>query len=161
LQQVIQDLQTQNVILPAGKLDVGGTSLALEVNGDFKSVEEIGEILTQVASTGKLARLKDLLTVRRSFVDPPEKLICFNGQPALLLVVEMHETREIRKIGRSLKARVAVLEQNQPIGIAYTFSTYQETNVTQSINNALSNVGQSTGTDIDCCCNHSTGFVGR
>ena len=69
---MIQDLQTQNVILPAGKLDVGGTSLALEANGDFKSVEEIGEILTQVASTGKLVRLKDLLTVRRSFVDPPK-----------------------------------------------------------------------------------------
>lgn len=142
LQQVIADLQSQNVILPAGQLDAGGTTLALEANGDFKSVEEIGEILTQVSSTGNLVRLKDLLTVRRGFVDPPKEPIYFNGQPALLLAVEMNNTRDIQKIGRALKARVAELEQDQPIGISYNFSTYQETNVTSSINSALSNVLQ-------------------
>ncbi len=142
LRQVIQDLQAQNVILPAGQLDAGGTTLSLEANGDFKSVEEIGEILTRVSSTGELVRLKDLLSVRRGFVDPPTKPIYFNGKPALLLAVEMNDTRDIQKIGRALKARVAELEQKQPIGISYRFSTYQETNVTKSINDALSNVAQ-------------------
>lgn len=142
LPQVIEDLQAQNVILPAGQLDAGGTTLALEANGDFKSVEEIGNILTQVSSNGQLVQLKDLLTVRRGFVDPPDEPIYFNGKPALLLAVEMNDTRDIQKIGRALKKRVAELEQHQPIGISYTFSTYQETNVTASINNALGNVGQ-------------------
>lgn len=142
LQQVIADLQSQNVILPAGQLDAGGTTLALEANGDFNSVEEIGDILTQVSSTGDLVRLKDLLTVRRGFVDPPKEPIFFNGKPALLLAIEMNNTRDIQKIGRSLKARVAELEQHQPIGISFNFSTYQETNVTSSINDALSNVWQ-------------------
>lgn len=142
LQQVIADLQSQNVILPAGQLDAGGTTLALEANGDFKSVEEIGEILTQISSTGDLVRLKDLLTVRRGFIDPPKEPIYFNGKPALMLAVEMNDTRDIQKIGRTLKTRVAELEQDQPIGITYNFSTYQETNVTSSINNALSNVWQ-------------------
>ena len=142
LRQVIADLQAQNVILPAGKLDAGGTTLALEANGDFESVEAIGEILTQVSSTGQLVRLKDLLTVRRGFVDPPDAPIFFNGQPALMLAVEMNDERDIQKIGRELKAHVAKFEQTQPIGISYSFSTYQETNVTASINNALSNVAQ-------------------
>jgi multidrug efflux pump subunit AcrB len=142
LRQVIQDLQAQNVILPAGELDAGGTTLALEANGDFESVEAIGEILTLVSSTGELVRLKDLLTVRRGFVDPPSTPIYFNGQPALMLAVEMNEQRDIQKIGRALKARVAQFEQTQPIGISYSFSTYQETNVTASINGALSNVAQ-------------------
>lgn len=142
LQQVIADLQAQNVILPAGQLDAGGTTLALEANGDFKSVEEIGEILTQISSTGELVRLKDLLTVRRGFVDPPKTPIFFNGQPALLLAVEMNDNSDIQKVGRALKARVSEFEQTQPIGISYSFSTYQETNVTVSINDALSNVGQ-------------------
>ena len=142
LQQVIADLKAQNVILPAGELDAGGTTLALEANGDFKSVEEIGEILTQVSSTGALVRLKDLVTVRRGFVDPPKSPIYFNGQPALLLAVEMNKTNDIQKVGRVIKARVSEFEQTQPIGISYSFSTYQETNVTASINDALSNVAQ-------------------
>ncbi|MGJ8615892.1 MAG: efflux RND transporter permease subunit [Sulfitobacter sp.] len=145
LKQVIADLQAQNVILPAGELDAGGTTLALEANGDFNSVEEIGEILTQVSSTGELVRLKDLLTVRRGYVDPPQEPVYFNGKPALLLAVEMNDTRDIQKIGRALKARVAAFEQTQPIGISYHFSTYQETNVTVAINNALSNVAQTFG----------------
>ncbi|MEM7291583.1 MAG: efflux RND transporter permease subunit, partial [Pseudomonadota bacterium] len=126
----------------AGELDAGGTTLALEANGDFESVEQIGEILTQVSSTGQLVRLKDLLTVRRGFVDPPDTPIYFNGQPALMLAVEMNDDRDIQKIGRELKAHVAKFEQTQPIGISYSFSTYQETNVTASINGALSNVAQ-------------------
>ncbi len=142
LQQVIADLQAQNVILPAGQLDADGTTLALEANGDFKSVEEIGEILTQISGTGQLVRLKDLLTVRRGFVDPPKAPIFFNSQPALLLAVEMNTNSDIQKVGRALKARVIAFEQTQPIGISYNFSTYQETNVTVAINNALSNVGQ-------------------
>ncbi len=145
LKQVIADLQAQNVILPAGKLDAAGTTLALEANGDFNSVEEIGEILTQVSSTGNLVRLKDLLTVRRGFVDPPESPVYFNGKPALLLAVEMNDTRDIQKIGKVLKDRVAAFEDTQPIGISYNFSTYQETNVTVAINSALSNVAQTFG----------------
>jgi len=141
LQQVIADLQAQNVILPAGQLDAGGTTFALEANGDFQSVEEIGEILTRISS-GNLVRLRDLLTVRRGFVDPPEEPVYFNGQPAIMLAVEMNDSYDIQIIGRSLTQRVAAFETTQPIGISYTFSTYQEINVTTAINNALTNVGQ-------------------
>ena len=142
LQTVIDDLKAQNVILPAGSLDAGGVSLALEANGDFNSVEEIGQILTQITGTTNLVQMKDLLTVRRGYVDPPEQPIYFNGQPALVLAVEMEASQDIQKLGRTLKAAVERFEYTQPIGISYQFSTYQEANVTASINNALQNVAQ-------------------
>lgn len=145
LQTVIADLQAQNVILPAGSLDAGGVSLALEANGDFQSVEEIGEILTQISGTTNLVQLQDLLTVRRGFVDPPRQPVYFNGQPALILAVEMNTTRDIQRVGRDLRRAVEAFEYTQPIGISYSFSTYQEANVTASINNALRNVSQTFG----------------
>jgi multidrug efflux pump subunit AcrB len=142
LDQVMTDLQAQNIIQTAGQLDAGGTVISLEANGNFNSVDEIGEILTLVQSTGELVRLKDLLTVRRGYVDPQQKPIYFNGEPALLLSVEMNASKDIQKIGVALKKRVQEVENTQPIGISYRFSTYQETNVTDSIDNALSNVVQ-------------------
>lgn len=145
LQSLIADLQAQNVILPAGALDADGVSLAIEANGDFKSVEEIGSILTQVSGSSSLVRLRDLLTVRRGYVDPPEQPVYFNGQPALMLAVEMNTSRDIQKVGKALKASVERFEQTQPIGISYRFSTYQEANVTTSINSALTNVAQTFG----------------
>ena len=81
LQTVIADLQAQNVILPAGALDAGGVSLALEANGDFTSVDQIGEILTQITGTSNLVQLRDLLTVRRTFVDPPKQPISSTANP--------------------------------------------------------------------------------
>lgn len=145
LAQVLADLQAQNVILPAGQLDAGGTNLILEANGDLGTVSEIGNLLTKVEGLNGFVRLKDLMTVRRDYESPKNKPVYFNGQPAIMVSVEMADTEDIQKIGADLKQSVPVFEQDQPIGVSYEFSTFQETNVTSSINNALSNVAQTFG----------------
>ncbi len=145
VQQVLDDLQAQNVILPAGQLDANGTNLILEANGDLDSVEAIGNVLTKVQGLSGFVRLRDLMTVRRGYADPREKPVYFNGHPAVVLAVEMTNSQDIQKIGVALNDRVAQFEHTQPIGISYTFSTFQETAVTDSINAALVNVLQTFG----------------
>lgn len=141
LPQLLSDLDDQNVILPAGKIDADGTNIILEANGNLESIKDIGAVLTQLPS-GDIVRLSDLMTVRRGYVDPLNRPVYFNGQPAVLVSVEMSDTRDIQKVGRTLRTEIAALEQAQPIGISYSISTFQETNVTQAINAALSNVAQ-------------------
>lgn len=142
LPQVLEDLQAQNVILPAGDLDADGTTLILEANGDLKSVEDIGDILTKVEGLSGFVRLRDLLTVRRGYEEPQEKPVFYNGRSAIVVAIEMSDTEDIQKIGDRLQSAIAEYENQQPIGISFQFSTFQETNVTTSINNALSNVAQ-------------------
>ena len=141
LTQLLNDLDSQNVILPAGRIDADGTNIILEANGNIETIEDLGEVLTQLPS-GDIVRLQDLLTVRRGYVDPPERPVYFNGHPAVLVSVEMSDQNDIQKLGRTLRTEIVTLEQSQPIGISYNISTFQETNVTQSINGALSNVAQ-------------------
>ncbi|MCP5088746.1 MAG: efflux RND transporter permease subunit, partial [Rhodobacteraceae bacterium] len=145
INQVLNDLRAQNVILPAGELDANGTNLILEANGDLGSVEAIGEVLTKVQGLAGFVRLRDLMTVRRGYLEPREKPVFFNGQPAIALAVEMADSQDIHRLGAQLQARVLSFEQTQPIGISYNFSTFQETAVTESINNALVNVLQTFG----------------
>ncbi|KAB7614389.1 efflux RND transporter permease subunit [Amylibacter sp. SFDW26] len=140
--QVLDDLRAQNVILPAGELNSNGTTLILEANGDLDSVEAVGEVLTKVQGLSGFVRLRDLMTVRRGYQEPHDKPVFFNGQPAVMLAVEMSDSQDVQKIGVELKDRVKAYEQTQPIGISYTFSTFQETAVTESINAALINVLQ-------------------
>ncbi|MDF1668260.1 MAG: efflux RND transporter permease subunit [Roseovarius sp.] len=142
IQQVLSDLSAQNVILPAGQLDADGTNLILEANGDLTTVAEVEAVLTKVPGLNGLVRLKDLMNVRRGYVDPPQKPIYFNGEPALIVSVEMADDRDIQKIGAGLSTLIPELESAQPIGISYAISTFQETNVTNAINTALTNVGQ-------------------
>ncbi|MEO0542191.1 MAG: efflux RND transporter permease subunit [Pseudomonadota bacterium] len=142
ISQLLADLQAQNVILPAGQLDASGTNIILEANGDIGSIEELENVLTAVPGLSGLVRLKDILSVRRDYVDPPEKPIYFNGEKALIVAIEMADDRDIQRIGRTLRNEIRAFEAKQPIGISYNISTFQETNVTNAINDALSNVGQ-------------------
>ena len=83
IQQVLSDLQSQNVILPAGELDAGGTSLVLEANGDLKDVESVRKVLTKISGLSGFVRLEDLLHVRRGYVEPKRKPVYFKGNPRL------------------------------------------------------------------------------
>lgn len=142
INQVLADLQSQNVILPAGDIDADGTTIILEANGDLQSVDAIRQILTKVSGLSGFVRLEDLVTVRRGFEEPRQKPVYFNGQPAVMLGVEMSKGEDIQKVGRQIRALVERQEATQPIGISYTFSTYQEEKVTGAINDALVNVAQ-------------------
>jgi multidrug efflux pump subunit AcrB len=142
ISQVLSDLEAQNVILPAGQIDAGGVNLVLEANGDLGSVEEIENVLTKIEGLNGFVRLKDLMSVRRGYQDPMNKPVYYNGQPAVIASIEMSDGVDIQDIGKRLKKAVHRFEQEQPIGISYRFSTYQEAKVTQSINGALANVAQ-------------------
>ncbi len=142
IEQLLVDLQAQNVILPAGEIDAAGTKIVLEANGDLSTVPEIEGVLTRAQGLSGYVRLSDLVTVRRGYVDPKETPAFFNGQPAIVAAVEMSEATDIQVLGAALRERLQAFENSQPIGISLNISTYQETNVTASVNNALTNVGQ-------------------
>ncbi len=142
INQVLDDLRAQNVILPAGEMDFDGTTMILEANGDLGSVEAVGDMLTRVRGLAGFVRLRDLMTVRRGYQEPRSKPVYFDGEPAIVLGVEMVDSQDIQQIGKLLEERVATFEQSQPIGISFRFSTRQEVAVTSAINNALINVGQ-------------------
>lgn len=141
-QKVLGDLQAQNVILPAGQIDADDTTIVLEANGDLTSIADLENVLTRIEGSGELVRLRDLMTVRRGYVEPVAKPVYFDGAPAILVSVEMADDRDIQQVGAALRTAISALEMAQPIGISFQVSTFQETNVTIAINNALSNVAQ-------------------
>ncbi|MEL6315723.1 MAG: efflux RND transporter permease subunit, partial [Pseudomonadota bacterium] len=136
------DLQAQHVILPAGEIDADGNKITLEANGDLQSLDEIGAVLTQVSGLAGFVRLSDLVTVRRGYEDPKNAPVFFNGEPAIVAAIEMSPQTDIQDLGTRLDAALRAFENGQPIGIALNVSTFQETVVTASVNNALENVGQ-------------------
>ncbi|MEM9239719.1 MAG: efflux RND transporter permease subunit [Pseudomonadota bacterium] len=142
ISQLLEDLRAQNVILPAGEIDADGTNIVLEANGDLSTVDEIRNVLTKVEGLAGYVRLEDLVDVRRGFVDPREEPVFFNKEPAVVLSVEMSDDADIQSLGARLQEKIAAEEATHPLGIAFHISTFQETVVTESVNDALSNLGQ-------------------
>lgn len=142
LQGLIDDLQAQNIILPAGDLNADGTSMLLEASGDFKSIADVERMLTKLSNSDEYARLTDLVTVRRGYVSPLEAPVFFNGRPALTIGVQMQSGVDIQDVGRSIKAETRAFESTLPLGYELSFATFQPEAVSTAIADALSNVGQ-------------------
>ena len=140
--QIINDLQRQNIISSAGELNAQGTSIQIEVNGELKNIESIENLVTKIADTDTYIRLGDILTVRKGYLEPKVTPAFYNGKPAIMLNVQMRDGGDIQVIGKALYSAVKSHQQTQPIGIEYSFSTYQEEKVTLAINDALINVLQ-------------------
>lgn len=139
---LIDDLQTQNVILPAGELNAEGTSVLLEASGDFRSVSDIENMLTQVRASEDFVRLNDVLTVRRGIVSPKDKPVFYNGRPAVVVSVLMQPNFDVQDLGRDVRTKVQAFEAEQPIGYIFNFATFQPDDVSRAVNDALANVGQ-------------------
>ncbi|MHA1190285.1 MAG: efflux RND transporter permease subunit, partial [Alphaproteobacteria bacterium] len=125
LPQLIADLQAQNIVAPAGSINADGTSIQLEVSGDFGSVAEIETMLTQLQGSQSFVRLQDLVTVRRGYEEPKNKPVYFNGRPALVLSVGMQDGVDIERLGADLVRTVSRFEQGLPIGFVLDYATYQ------------------------------------
>ena len=138
---VVATLEDQNVRLPAGSIVSDGVRIALETTGDFRSVDDIADTLVEIPDVG-LLRLSDLVSVRRGYADPLEDPVYFDGEQAILLSVEMQDGEDIVEVGERLRAIVADFEQEQPIGVSATFSTFQPEVVDDSVSGALANMAQ-------------------
>ena len=141
LNPVLAALQGQNVRLPAGSVVSGDTRVPLETSGDVSTLEEIEDLLVDLPGLG-IIRLGDLVEVRRDVADPAIQPVFQDGEPAIILSVEMAEGEDITAIGPVLRETVETFVLDQPIGIEAVFSTFQPEIVTDSVNGALINVAQ-------------------
>ncbi len=112
---LIAALGAQNLIRPAGVLRSGDESIALQVTGAFGSEADLRAVTFPVGD--RRLRLEDVATVRRGLPDPPQPLFHVNGAPAIGLAVSMREGGDVIALGENIRARMAEITADLPIGI--------------------------------------------
>lgn len=142
LETLINDLQQQNIILPAGTLNASGKSILLEASGDFGSVSDISNMLTKVQGSDDFVRLGDIVSVRRGLVSPKDKPVYFNGRPAIIISAQMQSGYDIEAVGKRITSTMLDYQKTLPIGYVLEYAAFQPREVTNAVNNAVSNVGQ-------------------
>ncbi len=142
IRTISETLRSQNVVLPGGRLDIKGTEFIIEPTGNFNQVSEIESLLIPIAGTEQTVPLRDLATIRRGYVDPPEKPAYFNGRPAIVLSVVTLDGVNAVSFGERLKLRLQEIEQSLPTGYVFEFATYQPELIKKAVNGAVVNVVQ-------------------
>ncbi|WP_163026960.1 efflux RND transporter permease subunit, partial [Pseudomonas viridiflava] len=113
--QVLQSLQAQNSVTPAGVMEAGPERIAVRASGQFTSEEDL--LAVNLRFGDRFFRLSDLATVERRYADPPSSLFRFNGQPAIGLAVAMKQGGNIQAFGTQLQQRIEELTTELPLGI--------------------------------------------
>jgi multidrug efflux pump subunit AcrB len=155
IQDIIRTLINQNVVLPGGRYDVAGQDVIVEPSGNFRSVEDIENVLIAVPGTEQSVFLRDLLRVRRGFAEPAQDLAYFNGKRAIVISVSITPGVNAVEFGQRLTAKVRDLESRLPIGYVLDFATYQPDLVEKAVNGALVNVYQTLVIHVDGARHHA------
>ena len=100
---LVQALQAQNALVPSGTVDAGPERIAIRVSGEFTSEESLKAVNFRFQD--RFFRLSDIATVRRAYVDPPQPMFRFNGQPAIGLAISMATGGDALALGHNVKER--------------------------------------------------------
>jgi multidrug efflux pump subunit AcrB len=128
---IVAALQAQNVVRPAGTLETGQERVMLRVSGAFETEADI-RALNFVAGE-RIVRLSDIAEVRRGFADPPQPMFRVNGQRAIGLGIAMREAGDILALGANIRAEMAAILKDLPIGIEPILVADQPATVDQAI----------------------------
>ncbi|MEZ8140743.1 multidrug transporter AcrB [Enterovibrio norvegicus FF-33] len=141
--QVIYNLlATQNVVSNAGALRVGDEYIRIHPTGEFKSVDELGNLIINEAGSSGLIYLKDVADITRGYQDVPSNLLSYNGERALNLGISFAEGVNVVEVGKRVDRRLAELKENQPIGIDIGVVYAQPVEVETSVNGFVVSLAQ-------------------
>ena len=111
--QIVRALQQRNVITDSGSLDAQRADVRLRASGAFDSIEEIRNVMVNVSPAGQAVYLRDIADVTRRYTDPTFLVRC-NGEPSVLLSLEMQKGHNIVHLGERITAAFERLEKRLP-----------------------------------------------
>ncbi|GAB6175277.1 efflux RND transporter permease subunit VmeI [Desulfobaculum senezii] len=135
----VQALATQNLVSPAGSVPVGPERVRISPTGELLSVEDIASLEVRDPASNRLVALKDVATVSRGYVDPPDHVLHFDGKPALSIGISVAPGGNVVKLGDAVKARMTQLEQYRPVGMEIGVVNFQPDDVRKAVDGFVVN----------------------
>ena len=100
LQRSILD---KNLVVDAGRVEVGGRFIDIDPTGTFPTAESIADMLIRGESDAQFY-LRDIATVTRGYVDPPTRILRYDGQPAVGIGVSTASGGNVVTMGEAIRS---------------------------------------------------------
>lgn len=139
---IIDTLQGRNYVTPSGVVETSDDKIHLRVSR-LESVEAIREL--GIRANDRIFRLGDIAEVYRDYVDPPHFKVRFDGEEAIALAVSMRTGGNVLDLGEALRAEMARIEADLPVGISIHQITDQPLVVKRSIGEFLKVLAEAVG----------------
>lgn len=142
-------LQARNITTPGGALEVEGKTVTIDPTGEFKSQQEIGDVLVATASSGAPLYLRDFVDISRSYESPPKFLNQYSWRDAqgtwhrsraVTLAIQMKAGEQISVFGSKIDAALADLRHGLPEDLILARTSDQALQVEESVSLFMSSL---------------------
>jgi len=156
-------LTIQNLVVQAGAVEIGDRRLRIAPTGQFGQPEDIGELKIRPSLADKFANvavdasqqrsrptdrgsdliaLKDVVDVRRGYLEPAISKMRFDGRPAIGLAIANLTGGNIVDTGKNLDAALSMIAAELPVGIEMHRIAWQSDLVTTAISDFMINLAE-------------------
>lgn len=149
--QLQQLIQSRNIVAPGGTIDTKTGRIFVKPGGELNAVEELNSVVTGFVTDGEESRQVYLpdqgIKVSRDYIDP-RQVISRYGNPetsreCVMVALSIKSGANIVNVCEAAKKRIAEMrevEQLIPPDIGIDYISDQSKNVTEKIDQVLSNV---------------------
>ena len=130
---IVAELQQKNMVVDAGSAEVHPDFITIEPTGQFGSVRDFEGLLISGAGGDEQIYLRDVAEVRRGYVDPPVKLLRYDGKPAVGLGISTVADGNVVVMGEALEQRLNELAPQIPLGMEFGIIALQSQAVSDAV----------------------------
>jgi multidrug efflux pump subunit AcrB len=139
-EQLYAKLQERNVAADGGRVRVGDQHVPLDPHGAFASADDMLELVIGSDKTGRQLFLKDVATLERADLEPPSRLLRYDGKPAIGLGISTVQGGNVVTMGEGIRRKLAELESTRPLGIELGQINFQPKAVSLAIREFMFNL---------------------
>lgn len=140
--EVLSSLNTQNQTVYPGYFDSGDERIRVAVSDDYRSLEDIENLLIQGHEQDQL-RLRDIARVSRGYRQPSRNEMRYDGQRALGISLSMETGGNIVELGKAVDQKLEELRSRIPLGIGFHKVFFQPDQVSEAIGVFMVNLVES------------------
>ena len=142
--QLSEQLSSRNIVISGGSIILGDEQITLEPSGNFENIDEIKRTIIQIPGSERLLYLSDLVTVKRSYVDPMQTKVSLSGEQglAIAIAIAMRQGGNNILLGQQVNELIANFNQSYPIGVEFATVSFLPFDVEKKVNDFSSSLIQ-------------------
>ena len=140
--QIEKVISGTNIIFPGGDIRIGDERVILEPTGNFESIADLEKMIIPSGSSNLIIHLGDIADIRRGYEDPPSSRMRVNGEPGIILGINLKKGGNIVNLGRQVNEKIDTYKAIYPIGVDFIRAASQDEVVDDSVQDFTGNLVQ-------------------
>ncbi|AIF49803.1 efflux RND transporter permease subunit [Pelosinus sp. UFO1] len=128
---IINTVKAQSSMAASGMVETSSDNVYLRVTGIFENIDNLKSL--PIRANDRTFRLEDVAKIHRSYSEPIQPKMYYNGQPAIGIAVSMDKGGNVLTLGTDLEKTINQIKQDLPLGLEINQVSNQPEVVKESI----------------------------